>query len=120
MNRFLQAVRRERKRAIRKVAEEQLNESFPSDFEALEEIKAWFLKKFRDERLELRTRATMAQYVIKVIEAKVRLAGLSDDSKDRPVRLDPVDLEQYLAKVQVARAEPGEAQQEADERRSVH
>lgn len=122
VSRWLQAERRERREETRKVVDEHIKEHVPKDLSALEEIETWLLGIFRNqaellklrpelaedpeikklvekiqgentEAHDLRTRADAAMKAVKVIELKLKYAGILEDPT-RPKALDDLSDEE--------------------------
>ena len=116
VSRWLKGERKERRDQTRSVVNERLKKEVPKDLDALEEVQAWLMGIFRDQREliklnpewekdpeikalmdkiqggtdgghDLRTRIDAAMKAVKVVEVKLKYAGILEDPL-RPKALD--------------------------------
>lgn len=125
VSRWLKAVRQERGEQTRQVVQDHIQATVPADLQALEEVEGWLLGIFRDqtellkirdtsmlgdrdlERLaaavqasegdgfDLSDRANAAMKAVKIIELKLRFAGILEDPHKTGSTADPVNLDDY-------------------------
>lgn len=97
--RFLRTVREERSAQTRELVREHIKATVPADLDALQEIESYFLTEFRNDDRDLRTRGDCGMKVVRIIETKLKFAGLLDDPEAGKSSLDPVDLDEFRTEV---------------------
>lgn len=107
VSRWLKSVREERSNQTKQIVHDHIKATVPKDLEALDEVEEFMLSVFRNTKknpetgknesagYELRTRADAGMKAVKIIETKLRFAGVLDDPERSGARVDPVDLEQF-------------------------
>jgi hypothetical protein len=106
VTRFLVAMRKERSEKTRSVVLEHIQAVVPQDMVALEEIERELLTWFRDPNATKDKRATFGMQALKVIETKLRYAGIleiPEQSVQGGNALDPINMDSFkseLRKVQ--------------------
>lgn len=117
---WLKKIRQERSEETRHVVREYIKNTVPKDMEALNEIEAWLLDIFRNQKSvkdpetgkvtcsdlptkdihDLPTRSAAGMKAVKIIETKLRFAGLLENPDIPGSGFDPVDLEGFRKDVQ--------------------
>lgn len=117
---WLKKVRQERSEETRHVVREYIKSTVPKDMEALNEIEAWLLDIFRNQESikdpetgdvtciklpagkehDLRIRSEAGMKAVKIIETKLRFAGLLENPDIPGSGIDPIDLEGFRKDVQ--------------------
>lgn len=107
--RYLKKVREDRAAQTKQIVHEHLKTTIPKDLEALDEIEAYFLAIFRDEKINPETkevepagfttqeRARAAMNARVIIETKLRYSGvLEDPDKEAAARRVADEIESSL------------------------
>ena len=117
VSRWLKAAREERSNQTKQLVHDYIKAQVPKDLEALDEVEEFMLTVFRNSQknpetgedesanYELRTRADAGMKAVKIIETKLRFAGVLDDPERSGSRVDPVDLEQFKNDLQELKGE---------------
>jgi len=103
VSRFLKSVRQERSEATRQRVQDHIKEVVPADLEALEEVEGWMLSQFRNDHLDVEARARQGMRAVKIIETKLRFAGILEDPASGRPPTDPVDLDAFKTEVEALR-----------------
>ena len=115
---WLKRIRKERSEQTREQFQDFVKTELPTDLKALKEIEGWHLDLFRADKLkehlksigiqdqkaediaqiiiaDFHTRSSAAMKALKIIETKLRFAGVLEDDGGAGSAAEPVDLDQY-------------------------
>lgn len=109
ISRWLKTVRQDRSEQTKQLVHDHIKEHVPHDLQALEDMEAEYLHIFnskkelsegKDEKLEyefeLKTRMSAGDRIVKIIETKLRYAGILEDPESAGRdSADPIDLDDF-------------------------
>jgi hypothetical protein len=107
VSRWLKTTREERSNQTKQIVHDHIKATVPEDLKALDEVEGFMLALFRNKGIDektgeeiktthdLRTQIECGMKAVKIIETKLRFAGILDDPEKSGSRVDPVDLEQF-------------------------
>jgi len=123
--RFLKGVRQERSEQTKQVVHDHIKATVPADLQALDEIEGFLLSHFRNRGIDLvtgdeatlpnslKTRIDCGMKAVKIIETKLRFAGILDDP-DETVP-DIPDLDEFRNDLETIKATASDTDQLAKE-----
>jgi hypothetical protein len=107
--RWLKSVRQERSEQTKQLVHDHIKEHVPADLQALEDLEAEYLHIFNSKKevkdkspdplfeyeFELKTRMAAGDRIVKIIDTKLRYAGLLEDTEEGRDTADPIDLDDF-------------------------
>jgi predicted transcriptional regulator len=82
VSRYLKTIREERKEATREHVREFIKETLPKNLEVMDEILRGHLDQYRNENLSFADRSAAGMRCVKIIETKLKYAGILEDGSE--------------------------------------